>query len=558
CFINDMPVYTSPVIRKSAGHVSFPVPVQVDVNPGDRLKLAVDSLFDQSGDHSSWLQPAFVGEDIMDPIIEVSSSRIVIYAVECGENPSEQMLTVRNSGMAVLNWQIIENCQWLEAYPLGGASAGEPNQVQLTINTTGIAPGPHYGELLISDPGAINHGKIVSVVLHILAGQILIPDQLSTIQDGIDYVVPGGSVIVADGVYQGTGNRDLNPKGKTITIRSANGPASCIIDCQGGSSDNHRGFTIHSGEGQNTVIEGFTIINGYFHEGGGIYCRESNPTIRNCIISNNTAEAGGGGIYIKESSSAIVSECVIDGNHSLQWAGGILCTDSSTPTIVNCIVSNNSTGNYGGGIYCRVSSDALLLNNTFYGNTAATNGGAVRCYQSSPTVNNTILWNNTPEQIYIVSGTPVVTYCNVQGNWNGSGNIDSNPYFVDAVSGDFHLESQAGRWNPNSLEWVVDDGYSPGIDAGDPGGDGTGELWPHGMRVNMGAYGGTPEASMSLSVAGNIADLNHDGVVDFVDWNLFGAMWLKQQVLMKSDLDRDGVEDLRDIYLFVKNWLWKE
>jgi len=107
------------------------------------------------------------------------------------------------------------------------------------------------------------------------------------------------------------------------------------------------------------------------------------------------------------------------------------------------------------------------------------------------------------------AGTLSINYSNVAGGqteatveggtikW-GVGNIDSDPCFADPNNEDYHLKSQAGRWNPDSQTWIQDDVTSPCIDAGDPDSDWRAELWPHGVRVNMGAYGGTVQASLSL------------------------------------------------------------
>lgn len=126
------------------------------------------------------------------------------------------------------------------------------------------------------------------------------------------------------------------------------------------------------------------------------------------------------------------------------------------------------------------------------------------------------------------------------------------------VEPDYHLNSQAGRWDPNTESWIIDPNHSPCIDAGDPNSDWTGELWPHGNRINMGAYGGTAEASMSLSDVGNIADLNEDDEVESQDLCLFGYDWLRDEVLLKSDLDRNGRVDLSDFSIMAFNWLWAE
>jgi len=169
-------------------------------------------------------------------------------------------------------------------------------------------------------------------------------------------------------------------------------------------------------------------------------------------------------------------------------------------------------------------------------------------------IHNCILWGDSP-QVYN-SGTLTITYSNIQGGWNGEGNIDIDPNFVDPANSDYHLKSQAGRWNPNTLTWIQDAVTSPCVDAGDPTSVWTNELWPHGKRINMGAYGGTPQASMSRSCVGNIADLNHDDVVDFLDYNIFSNGWPVEQVLLASDLSRNGSMGIEDMEIFCDNWLW--
>ena len=104
-------------------------------------------------------------------------------------------------------------------------------------------------------------------------------------------------------------------------------------------------------------------------------------------------------------------------------------------------------------------------------------------------------------------------------------------------------------------EWVFDDVSSLCIDEGDPNSDWTGEFWPHGERINMGAYGGTSEASMSLNDVGNVADLNHDGVVNFEDFGWFGNLWEIEEVLLGEDFDRNGVVDRNDLKILCDYWL---
>ncbi len=117
----------------------------------------------------------------------------------------------------------------------------------------------------------------------------------STIQAAINDSNNGDTVLVADGIYTGDGNRDIDFHGKAITVKSENGPETCIIDCNGTESDGHRGFYFHSREDANSAIIGFTITNGYADDGGGLYCSKSSPIIENCRFVANRASSGYGG-----------------------------------------------------------------------------------------------------------------------------------------------------------------------------------------------------------------------------------------------------------------------
>ena len=155
-------------------------------------------------------------------------------------------------------------------------------------------------------------------------------------------------------------------------------------------------------------------------------------------------------------------------------------------------------------------------------------------------------------------------YSNIEApGYGGYEIIDEESLFADPNNGDFHLKSQYGRWDPNSENWVYDTNTSPCIDTGNPGPnwsystDWSDELWPHGKRINMGAYGGTPEASMSLSTVGNIANLDNDpdDIVDSNDLDLFINEWLEEEILIPEDLSRDGLVNFIDYAIFADHWL---
>ena len=124
------------------------------------------------------------------------------------------------------------------------------------------------------------------VSIDVWAATILVPQDQLTIQDGIDAANNGDVVLVNDGIFKGYGNKNLDFGGKQLTVKSVNGPEKTTIDCE----QEGRGFYFHNEEGANSVVDGFTIINGYSDRGGAIHTSYSSPTIRNCIIYYNTAD----------------------------------------------------------------------------------------------------------------------------------------------------------------------------------------------------------------------------------------------------------------------------
>jgi hypothetical protein len=107
------------------------------------------------------------------------------------------------------------------------------------------------------------------------------------------------------------------------------------------------------------------------------------------------------------------------------------------------------------------------------------------------------------------------------------GQLGASPLFADAANGDYHLLSERGRYWPEHDVWVLDKVTSPCIDGGDPYDDTADEPMPNGGRIDTGAFGGTPFASMS-EIKWLDGDINHDGRVNLADLAMLTENWLSE------------------------------
>lgn len=318
-----------------------------------------------------------------------------------------------------------------------------------------------------------------------------VPGDYPTIQDAIDAaLLSGNTVIVAPGTYV----ENIDFSGKAVLVKSSDGPDVTVID------GNQSGSVVKFANNENfgSILEGFTITNGSGTYdpavgsslyGGGVYCFQSSPTIRYNTIRDNLSDYGGG-IFCTNSSPDIYSNNISynNTNQPVGSGSGMYLHINCTPIIKNNIISNNVAPFEGGGIRSH-DSYPTLVNNTIYGN-IADSGGGIYC-DDQTSVYNTVIWNNFASMGPQIYGNPDITYSDIHGGYPGTGNIDSDPLFVDPLNDDFHLSHPSPCIDAG-------DNYAPSLPAmdfeGDPRvfpGNGKGVYLvgspSHGAVVDMGA-----------------------------------------------------------------------
>jgi len=333
------------------------------------------------------------------------------------------------------------------------------------------------------------------------ADTIHVPAEFASVQAAIDAAADGDHVLVAPGLYM----EAIDLRGKAITVRSSGGAAATTLD---GSGPIRSVVTCASGEGADTVLEGFTITGGggtlvnSRYEGGGMYNLNSDPTVRDCVFTGNVIVAytfgieGSGGGMFNEGGRPTVIGCVFRENELLGcsgWlnGGGGMFNNDANPLIVDCAFIDNF-GNNGGGMMSVNGSRPKVFNGTFIGNEVTYSGGASNATEAAAVtlVNCRISGNRAfhGAGVYSTSSTTSMSSCTVTRN------------SAEAVgAGMYTMFSTTPSPVSNSIFWGNDATEDP-------------------AQSEIAHYGGFPPAVMhSLVEGGYEGDGNLDGDPRFAD-----------------------------------------
>lgn len=283
------------------------------------------------------------------------------------------------------------------------------------------------------------------------------------IQEAIDVAPDGARIVVGPGTYR----ENINLRGKRIHLSgwdpNGQGPVDYPVIA---APDARPAVACVRREPAGCMLSGFVIRQGRGEPASAIHCLESRPTVAHCLIVGNRATSADG--------------------------AAIYCVDS-TATFVNCTIADNLAGELGAAIVAdqgHVTVINSILDDIASHQVRPLGDGRISIFYSA-----------------IPAGVPVLA----EALEAGAGNLAVPPLFVRRgqwvdredgtapvwVPGDYHLKSQAGRWDPVARAWQSDTVSTLCIDAGRPADSAEGEPAPSGGRINMGAYGGTSEASKS-------------------------------------------------------------
>jgi len=346
--------------------------------------------------------------------LAISDSQFNFWCAKDGPKPQGHVLKIRNTTGGSINWEIMENCPWLSVSANQGTSTGVPSEVIISIDANQLDIGNYQADMLVSSTNASGSPQSVHITLQV--GRLLsVPLSFYTIQSAVDEANNGDWVVVADGIYTGTGNRDIDFKGKAITVCSQNGSKNCIIDCNVNYSY-HRGFIFKKGEKSDSVLDGFTIKDGLMERGGAIEVNGT-PTIKNCIFYKNMALSKGGAIYVLGPPlyswrSVLIENCSFIEN-SIRQAGSGGAIDSYSPLELkdcNFIKNSSGTNSYYGSFGGAVGVTGGSIKNCNFIENSSKIAGAISFYGSLNITDSAFIGNYASDSGAAIDGSGDVAF----------------------------------------------------------------------------------------------------------------------------------------------------
>lgn len=344
---------------------------------------------------------------------------------------------------------------------LGGSllSTGENDRFGFALAALGDLDGDGASELLVGAPDdstQVFEGGALSVVSRAFDGPLRVPLDHATIQDAVNVAPAGAEILVSPGLYE----EALDFGGKALRVAAAQGPESVVLRPPVGVP----GVRFANGEGADSVLEGFVLVDGNAPEGGAVFCLGSSPTLRSCTFLRNRSGVGGGALGCGLASPRL-EDCRFEANLAPLGAGAALFL--SSPQFVDCEFFSNQASGLGGAVWSDAGSSPSFERCSFSGNVAA-QGSAALHLEGSASLTSCILWGDVPAE-FAGAGTPLVSYSDVQGGVPGASNLNVDPLYYDAANGTLFLRPE-----------------SPCVDAGNP----LSPLDPDGSPADMGAVQG--------------------------------------------------------------------